>query len=617
MKLFPSILVFISATLLTACGGGGGLSAGLGSLVGSVERIIATQEQIAAPGINVAPTTQAGADKEVLTGSKVTLDGSKSTDANSDTLTYQWTLTRLPQGSNATLVSNTDAISYFVADLPGIYVATLTVSDGKLSGGAIPVTVTANIANAKPVANAGVFQNVLITSKVTLDGSKSTDANNDRLTYEWTLRKPSGSTAILVSDTDAKPSFIADLTGSYFATLTVFDGKEKSTPVEVKVTAVVDNAPPTANAGTAQYVVTDSKVTLNGSKSLDPNSDPLTYKWTMYSKPTGSTATLVSDTDAMPSFTADLPGTYTISLIVNDGIIHSLTDVVAVIVTTANAAPVANAGSTQNVLIGASVVLDGSASSDANRDALTYNWVLFSKPPTSSASLLLITSARPTFVADLAGTYVASLVVNDGQVNSALVTVAVTAAAANVVPIANAGINQTVINSSMVTLDGSASSDANRDFLTYKWTLLSKPANSSAALSSVTAAKPTFTADLPGTYVASLIVNDGLVNSTAASVAVTSNATPVAISGADQTVKVAALVTLDGSKSTDANNDALSYKWVLVSKPANSNAVLSSTTDPKPTFTPDLPGDYAATFMVNDGLVDSATVAVKVTATSN
>jgi hypothetical protein len=92
---------------------------------------------------------------------------------------------------------------------------------------------------------------------------------------------------------------------------------------------------------------------------------------------------------------------------------------------------------------------------------------------------------------------------------------------ANAVPVANAGAAQSVTTESLVTLDGSASSDANSDALTYKWGITSKPVGSSATLSSITAVKPTFTPDVTGAYVLSLIVNDGKVNSSSASVNVT------------------------------------------------------------------------------------------------
>ena len=80
--------------------------------------------------------------------------------------------------------------------------------------------------------------------------------------------------------------------------------------------------------------------------------------------------------------------------------------------------------------------------------------------------------------------------------------------APNVAPVALAGAGQSVLTGSVVTLDGSASSDVNNDTLTYKWTLVAVPAGSAATLTGATSAKPTFTADLSGTYVASLQVND-------------------------------------------------------------------------------------------------------------
>jgi hypothetical protein len=247
----------------------------------------------------------------------------------------------------------------------------------------------------------------------------------------------------------------------------------------------------------------------------------------LLSKPTGSSAALSSATSAKTTLTADLAGSYVATLVVNDGKVDSAITTTAITASAANATPVANAGVNQNVLVSSVVTLDSSASSDANGDALTYNWILISKPTNSTASLSSSTAQKPTFSADLVGTYVASLIVNDGKVNSVVVATTITAAAPNVAPVANAGASQTVVAGALVTLTGAASTDANGDSLSYKWTLTTKPTGSTATLSSSTGVSPTLEVDIVGTYVASLIVNDGKVDSAVATVPITATTTGV------------------------------------------------------------------------------------------
>ncbi len=87
-------------------------------------------------------------------------------------------------------------------------------------------------------------------------------------------------------------------------------------------------------------------------------------------------------------------------------------------------------------------------------------------------------------------------------------------------PVANAGPNRTVRFGSLVTLNGSASSDPDNGPgpLTYSWQKISGPA---VSLSGATTAIPTFTPTVAGTYTFSLVVNDGQDNSLAANVTIT------------------------------------------------------------------------------------------------
>ncbi len=186
--------------------------------------------------------------------------------------------------------------------------------------------------------------------------------------------------------------------------------------------------------------------------------------------------------------------------------------------------PVADAGPDQNVITTDQVFLSGADSVDADDDQLEYQWSFIASPQGSTVTLSGITSSEPTFYPDVDGGYIIQLVVNDGIVDSAADTVIITAATGDAVPVADAGSDQNIDTTSVVSLDGSGSSDANvGDVLTYQWSITAAPTDSSAILSDVTAEAPVFTADKDGSYIVQLIVNDGTNNSVASTVTITAS----------------------------------------------------------------------------------------------
>lgn len=91
------------------------------------------------------------------------------------------------------------------------------------------------------------------------------------------------------------------------------------------------NLPPVANAGDDQIVLVNELVSLDGSGSSDPDSDPLTYTWSEdASNP--QTGILQNSNIINPSFTPIIAGTYTFSLIVNDGKVDSTPDSIIITV---------------------------------------------------------------------------------------------------------------------------------------------------------------------------------------------------------------------------------------------------------------------------------------------
>lgn len=363
----------------------------------------------------------AGADlADVRVGESVNLDGSGSTGAASESLTFSWLLQTIPAGSTSSFSNGATANPSFVPDRPGVYVVQLTVT-GSL-GSSDTDTVSVTVINTPPVANAGSDQfDVAVGMPVALDGSASADSDGDSLDYQWQVTaSPGGSSPVFDHASAMNPELVLDVPGEYEISLVVNDGTDNSLPDSVTVTAL---AIPVANAGGDQNVFRNEQVLLDGSGSIDPNNNTIAYAWRIDNMPDNSAAVLSDPTIVNPTFLADQEGEYSIRLVVNNGVHDSLPDIINVIV--GNIPPVANAGLDSSAPLGETVALDASASSDANNDVLSYQWSVVTEPVGSAVSLSDATVVSPTFVSTHVGDYTFQLIVNDGSIDSDPVTVTV------------------------------------------------------------------------------------------------------------------------------------------------------------------------------------------------
>lgn len=126
-------------------------------------------------------------------------------------------------------------------------------------------------ANSPPVASAGAAQTATVNSVVTLDGSASSDANGDALSYMWTITgKPAGSTAALANATLAKATLIVDVAGTYNVTLVVSDGKPNgASTATVSIAAVAVNTVGPGQLLDAVYLKTITPAEVSAALALD------------------------------------------------------------------------------------------------------------------------------------------------------------------------------------------------------------------------------------------------------------------------------------------------------------------------------------------------------------
>ena len=527
------------------------------------------------------PVASVSPPEAVEAGQSLILQG-QATDADGDALSYRW------RGEHVEMLSDTTRLTpTFTATAPGEYRFSLVVIDtDPQESEPAEVVVTVVSRNEPPVADAGEGVNLVVGDVVQLDGRGSRDPEEKPLSYTW-AQKEGPSVALQGSDT-ATPNFTPAEAGRYVFSLVVSDGDKESPPDEV-VIVVQPNRPPVADAGADQVIQVGENGVLDGRGSQDAEGVELIYRWIA---PTG--ISLSSTTAVQLPFTADVAGVYQIILVVNDGYQNSVPDTVSIRV---NTPPVADAGVDQEVTTGAVVQLNGSGSRDADGDGVSYRW-------TAPAGIVLSdgTLARPTFEAKAAGMFRFSLVVDDGYVESAPDEVEIAVAQVNRVPVAYAGADQSVEVGARVQLDGSGGRDPDGHELSFVWKEdTGNPAT--GLLSDATSDRPTFTPTAAGAYRFSLTVNDGQTDSapdTVEIVVIQPNRVPVADAGPDQAVEVGTTVQLDGSSSTDADGDALTYQWS-----APTGIVLKSTAVARPTFTASAVGGYRFTLVVNDGAVDS------------
>jgi hypothetical protein len=232
-----------------------------------------------------------------------------------------------------------------------------------------------------------------------------------------------------------------------------------------------------------------------------------------------------------------------------------------------NQPPTADAGPDQTVDEGIIVTLSGLNSIDPDDGIASYFWEQTDGP---TVNLSNPTSAESSFLALDVGTDAQSLtfkltVTDNGELQSSDFCV-INITWINEPPMADAGLDQTVEEEDVVTLDGSSSVDLDDGIASYMWEQTAGP---SVILSDNSEVQPTFIAPDVGSEGESLtflltVTDNGALKATdtcIVNVVGSVNMPPMAEAGSDQVAIENDTVILDGSNSTDPDDGIASFQW--------------------------------------------------------
>ncbi|MFN0175001.1 MAG: beta strand repeat-containing protein, partial [Saprospiraceae bacterium] len=465
----------------------------------------ATDQVIVTQDANV-PSADGGPDHVLnCTVTSVDFDGSGSTSGPG--ISYAWT----GPGINA---GNQDDQSPTGLALPGTYSLTVTNTTNGCSSIAVVIV---QIDTLAPVADAGnaLTLNCFNSATDTLDASGSSLGSN--FTLLW------AGNGINAGNQNQVSPVISNVSGTY--TLTVTNLANTCTATD-QVTAALDLAPPTADAGNDNII--DCVVTtavVGGSSSQGPN---FSYLWTG----PGIDAT----NQALPTPTIDQPGTYTI--VVTD-LTNGCTASDGVFIDTDVVLPTVLAGNDGLLTCAApSAILDGSASSTGPNFQ-----ILWTGPGINAGN-----QNQPSPTVTVPGTYI--LRITDA-LNSCVQRDTVVVDQNIAVPAASAGLDLILdCQTTSAVLDGSLSGVS--PTIVYAWNGPGiGPGNQNDQSPAI---------NQPGTY--DLVVTDNENGCSATDQAMVTQDTlaPAASAGADGLINCAFTTeSIDGSGSSSGPN--IQYVW--------------------------------------------------------
>lgn len=562
---------------------------------------------------NARPVANAGADQYLdVIVEYITLDGTNSYDPDAgDIIDYQW---QQISGPNVILVGSGTPEPNFTPPAEDVYMFELTVSDGSNHSALDRVMIV--VGNRAPVALAGDDQTCEPGQQVTLNGSESSDLDQDDvLSYSWT--QISGPSAQLTDANSMTPSLTPYQEGEYIFELVVHDGTDSSLPDTITLTCRVGSQSDaygyrwidSDSPWGPQYRWIDIQETGTGIAGIEGSFEesfgpfPLGFDFDFYGNLYNQ---FYVQSNGLISFDA-APMTYDNQPIpVSDEYNNMIAWMWTYMYPTGRSKIYYQHFGSHTIIQFVDYAIAWSGSVDAEvilykSGIIVVQYKNFSDDAYFYSYTVGIENSDGTI-----GTQVAF---NDSHYLHDELVIEFSLGPPYQ-PISDAGTDQYLDGIELVTLDGTGSSDRDPcDVLTYQWTQTYGP---DIQLNDAASAQPAFMPEFEGEYRFQLVVNDGVENSEPDEVLiVVGNRPPVGDAGTNKVLQVPGHIILDGTGSYDPDlNDELTYIWTQIDGPP---VVLEDSNTATASFDCDEEGIYAFELIVSDGLADSQPSVVEVT----
>ncbi|MFO0869322.1 MAG: Ig-like domain-containing protein [Pirellulales bacterium] len=550
------------------------------------------------------------------------------TDTNSDPLTAA--LVAGPAHGTLTLNANGSFTYTPTTGYTGSDSFTYRANDGALNSNTATVTLTVNALNAAPVAVADSYAATLNTPLSVPAGSgvlaNDTDANGNTLTASL-ISGPVHGTVTLNANGSFTYTPTTGYTGSDSFSYQANDGALNSNTVTVNLTVSSLNAAPVAVADSYAATLNTPLTVAAGSGVLandtDANGDVLTAG--LIAGPGHGTVTLNANGSFTYTPTTGYTGPDSFTYQASDGSTSSNTATVTLTVNALNAAPVAVADSYTAALNTALTIAAASGvlanDTDANSNTLTA--ALVSGPAHGTVTLNANGSFTYTPTTGYTGSDSFTYKANDGALDSNTATVSLNVVTTNSPPVANADSYAAFSNSvlTIAAANGVLANDTDANGTSLSAVLAVGPSHGTLTLNTNGSFTYTPVAGYVGSDSFTYVANDGLANSSVATVSlsvVLSNVAPVAVNDS-YTVGSGILLTIGAgsgvlANDTDANGDVVAAQ--LMTSPAHGTLTLNDNGSFTYTSTAGYSGSDSFTYRASDGTLNSNTATVTLTITN-